>query len=115
MTKLVPELRNLDYEVRCEGLGLTTLEKRRRRGYLIETYTISKGFEDIDYKIFFEYSDTGTRSNTCKLKKRGHWRTLVRANTFSVRVVNSWNSLPEDVVNAPTISLFKSRLDKCDY
>lgn len=115
MTKLVPELKDLDYEARCEALGLTTLEKRRRRGDLIETYKILNGFEDIDYKIFFEYSDTSTRSNTCKLKKRGHWRTLVRANAFSVRVVNSWNSLPEDVVNAPSISSFKSRLDKCAF
>ena len=110
MTKLVPELKDLDYEVRCERLSLTTLEKRRR-GDLIETYLILNGFEDIDYKIFFEYSETSTRSNTCKLKKRGYWKTLVRANAFSVRVVNSRNSLPEDVVNAPTISFFKSRLD----
>ena len=115
MTKLVPELKDLGYEERCERLGLTTLEKRRRRGDLIETYKILKGFEDIDYKIFFEYSETGTRSNSCKLKKRGHWRTLVRANSFSVRVINSWNALPEEVVSAPTISLFKSRLDDCDY
>ena len=46
-----------------------------------------------------------------KLQKRGHWRTLVRANSFSVRVVNSWNGLPADVVKASSISAFKNRLD----
>ena len=115
LTKLVPDLKVLEYEERCERLGLTTLEKRRRRGDLIETYKILNGFEDIDYKLFFEYGGTNTRSNSCKLRKRGHWRTLVRANSFSVRVVNSWNSLLEDVVSAPTVSLLKSRLDKCNY
>ena len=115
MTKLIPDLKDLEYEGRCERLGLTTLEKRRRRGDLIETYKILNGFEDIDYKLFFEYGGTNTHSNSCKLKKRGHWRTLVRANSISVRVVNSWNSLPENVVSAPTVSLFKSRLDKCSY
>ena len=115
MTKLVLGLMDLEYEERCERLGITTLEKRRRRGDLIETYKILNGFENVEYKLFFEYSNSNTRSNTCKLKKRGQWRTLVRANAFSVRVVNSWNSLPEDVVNAPTVSLFKARLDRCDY
>ena len=48
MTKLVPELKCLEYEERCRRLGITTLEKRRRRGDLIETYKILNGFEDID-------------------------------------------------------------------
>ena len=111
MTKLVPELKDLDYEERCRQLGLTSLEKRRQRGDLIETYKILNRMENIDHSIFFERNEATTRSNTCKLQKRGHWRTLVRANTFSVRVVNSWNGLPADVVNAPSIGAFKNRLD----
>ena len=71
--------------------------------------------KNIDYQFFFEYSEANTRSNSRKLKKRGHWRTLVRANSFSVRVVNDWNSLPEEVVTAPTIGAFKTRLDQCPW
>ena len=112
MTKLVPELKDLDYEIRCERLGLTTLETRRQRGDLIETYKILNAMENIDHQIFFEYSDTQTRSNSRKLIKRGHWRTLARANSFSVRTVNIWNALPEEVVCAPTISVFKESLDR---
>lgn len=111
MTKLVPELKDLPYEERCARLGLTSLEKRRLRGDLIETFKIVHGYENVDREIFFELASTVTRSNNCKLKKRGQWRTVTRANSFSVRVVNVWNSLPEDIVTATSIGAFKHRLD----
>ena len=110
MTKLV-----LEFTERYNQLELTSLEKRRERGDLIETYKILNGMENIDSGIFFELNSNPTRSNMCKLQKRGHWRTTTRANSFSVRVVNTWNSLPEDVVTAPTISAFKSRLDQSSW
>ncbi len=31
--------------------------------------------------------------------------------TFSVRVVETWNSLPSNVVEAPSVNTFKNRLD----
>ena len=31
---------------------------------------------------------------------------------FTNRIVNTWNSLPEEIVNAPSISSLKNRLDK---
>ena len=34
------------------------------------------------------------------------------AKTLTVRVVSKWNSLPADVVNAPSVDAFKNRLDK---
>jgi len=36
-------------------------------------------------------------------------------NSFSVRVVNIWNSLPNWVVSANTSDTFKARLDKFWY
>ena len=112
MTKLVPELKNLPYETRCNRLGISTLQKRRLRGDLIEVYKIIHGFENVNMNDFFEFNIGGTRTNTCKLRKREHVRTATRANAFSVRVVNPWNALPEHVVTAPTISAFKNRLDE---
>ena len=111
MTRLVPELRNLPYEDRCKNMGITTLQQRRLRGDLIETYKIIHGYENINVNDFFELSVSATRTNTYKLRKREHIRTVTRANAFSIRVVNPWNDLPVDVVSAPTISAFKSRLD----
>ena len=47
-TKLVPSLRNLTYEDRLRRLNLPTLEERRRRGDLIETFKILKQHDQVD-------------------------------------------------------------------
>ncbi|CAL4106161.1 unnamed protein product, partial [Meganyctiphanes norvegica] len=46
VTKLVPGLQDESYEERCSKLNLPTLEQRRLRGDLIETYKILNGHED---------------------------------------------------------------------
>ena len=45
-----------------------------------------------------------------KLLKKRH-RLKVRSNSFSLRVIDSWNALPESVVMAPSLNCFKSRLN----
>ena len=35
----------------------------------------------------------------------------LRKNSFSIRIVKIWNSLPEDIVSAPSVNAFKNRLD----
>ena len=37
---------------------------------------------------------------------------LIRSKFFSNRIIELWNSLPPSVINAPSISAFKNRLDK---
>jgi len=53
ITKLVPALRKLDYGQRLQKLGLTTLETRRRRGDLIETFKIMTGKEKLSSEQLF--------------------------------------------------------------
>ena len=48
-----------------------------------------------------------TRCHSFKLHKRGS-RLNVRANTFSNRVINTWNKLPDSVVNASSVNSFKN-------
>ena len=47
-TKMVVELRSMNYEDRLKALGLTTLEERRKRGDLIQIYKIVRGIEEVD-------------------------------------------------------------------
>ena len=53
-----------------------------------------------------------TRGHDWKLEKREHINSQVRKGWFAIRVVNPWNSLPSNVVNAPSIATFKTRLDE---
>ena len=54
-TKLVPQLKSLPYTERLQALNLHvyTLEQRRLRGDLIETFKQLKGLEKVDCKKFF--------------------------------------------------------------
>ena len=81
-TKQVPEVRNLPYELRLERLGLPTLEHRRRRGDLIETFKILRGLYDIDHRVFFHLrEDQRTRGNVWKLVKP-RTRSPIRSRVF---------------------------------
>ena len=112
-TKLIPELANMDYEERLRQLKLPSLYYRRARGDMIECYKYLHGIYDVQntQSLLPEEASTSTRGHSHKLKKP-FARRAVRANFFSVRVVNAWNSLPDSVVAAPTLNSFKSRLDK---
>lgn len=111
-TKLVPDLHALPYIERCKHLGLQTLSDRRKRGDMIETYKILHGLEGIPDTQFFQRNTNHLRGHSLKLSKPTHWRTTLKGNWFPVRVVNHWNALPESVVTAPTIAIFKQRYDK---
>ena len=111
-TKLIEGYQNFSYEERLRKTGLISLEKRRVRGDLIQAFKMIKGYDKIDSSKFFEISKEGkTRGHSMKLvKKRSN--TDLRKHFFSQRVVNPWNHLPQDVIDADSVNCLKNRLDR---
>jgi hypothetical protein len=101
-TNLVPSLKKFNYQERLNILGLTTLQLRRTRGDMIETYKLITKKEKIDFNQFF-------RLATNDHYLRGYSK---RKNFFSQRIVNDWNKLPQHVVDAPNVNTFKNLIDR---
>lgn len=112
-TRMFPHLRSLPYQERLTRLNLFSMERRRVRGDMIETFKQLKGLSDTEGSSLFQRAEnTEVRGHPLKIvKPRAH--TGVRQHFFSHRVVNRWNKLPETVVTATTVVSFKQKLDAC--
>ena len=63
-----------------------------------------------DFANLFTYSNSITRGHSLKQFK-SFSKLRCRYDYFSNRIVNNWNSLPENVVNSSTVNCFKSCID----
>ena len=97
----------------ARGLGLFfySLEKRRLRGQLIETFKMLKGVNNIDYRHLFTLSNNRTRSNGWKLELK-RFNTSQCGNFFTYKIAPIWNRLPAEAVNSASVEQFKIELDK---
>ncbi len=110
-TKLIPGYENKTYKERLEKLNLYSMVYRRKRGDMIQVYKIMNNIDRVDANKFFTLGSQRTRNHGKKLFKP-RCEKDIRKGSFSHRVVDDWNSLPSDVVNAVSLNAFKNRLDK---
>ena len=112
-TRQVQELRDLLYDESLRRLSLFSLQRRRLRGDLISVYRIMRGFDNLPVadssNLVLDPGDR-LRGHLFTIKKTAA-ATSPRASSFTVRIVNDWNRLLQEVVLADSVASFKLRLD----
>ncbi|KFQ33482.1 hypothetical protein N331_00696, partial [Merops nubicus] len=105
--RMIRGLEQLSYEDRLRELGLFSLEKRRLRGDLIVAFQyLKEPYRKGGERLFRMSGNHRTRGNGV-----GRYRLGVRKKFFTMRVVRHWNRLPRELVEDPSLEVFKARLD----
>jgi len=99
-TKLVRGLENKSYKEWLRELGMFSVEKRRLKG----------GCSEAGVGHFSQVTNNRMRGSGLKLH-HGRFRLDIRTNFFTERVVRHWNRHPREMVESPSLEVFKKYVD----
>ncbi len=109
-TKIAHEMKGKSYNERLSLLNLTTLEERRVRGDSIQWFKLVKGFDKVNWvkEPSLGHPRAGVRGRYILENVRNCQQ---REKFFIVRAPETWNGLPDHVVEADTVDSFKRMFD----
>ena len=112
-TRIPASLKGVPYANRLMKLGLTSLKERRDRGDALQKFKLDKGFEKVKWLSDNTQPplDRPIRRNNRRIKREVVKHCEQRYHFFNNRIVNMWNSLPENTVSAQTVDKFKEAYD----
>ena len=112
-TKLLKGIESLDYEERLKHLHLYSIEDRLRRGDMILMYRIMTDDINIDKTQLFVLKECSkTRGHHLKVHMGPSCKLDIRHKSYTQRVIEPWNTLPEYVVCSSNVDAFKQNYDK---
>ena len=111
-TKMILGLEYLSCEARLRDLGQSSLEKRRLWGYLIAAFQyLKRAYKKAGDGLFARACSDRTRGDGFKMKE-GRFELDIRKKFIMMSVVRHWIRLPREVMDAPSVAVFKARLDE---
>ena len=114
--RMTSNLNSQDYNDRLLECGLTTLKVRRERGDMIQVWKIMNNKQAVNSNTWFhpvaQASGRDTRlSESPGMLSIPKYKLDIRKNSFGVRVVSKWNSLPHKLKFAENSDVFKEHYD----
>jgi len=113
-TSRLKGMQGLSYCDRLTKLNLQTLELRRLLADLIFVFKVIKGLVSVDINIFEFTHVSSLRGHSLKLVKP-LCTVNCRKSSFSCRVIDIWNCLPESIVELSSVCLFKNAINHFNF
>ncbi|RMC17974.1 hypothetical protein DUI87_04848 [Hirundo rustica rustica] len=107
-TRLLKDLEHKPCEERLRELEMFSLEKRDSE-VTLSLSVLKGGCRQLGVGLFLQAATDRTRGQSLELHQ-GKFRLDIRKKIFTERVVGHWNGLPREVVESPSLDVFKNTL-----
>jgi hypothetical protein len=93
-----------------EQIEWTTLQERRKHSRLLMMYKLKNNILRVDASSIFIPNERPSRNNNEQELRIPSCKTTVRTDSFYLRTIKEWNTLPNCTVSALSPESFKAQL-----